>query len=605
MRCETDNSERGRQGRTSASTVALAFALVVTAAASQAVHAQRVYLRPPETPVQPGEVFTLWLVIEGARNVPPPTLADIPGLTGEQQPSSRRTEIVNFQSTSRFGYRMMALQPGTVTIPKIPVHVDGKTIHTPPVQIRVSKPQAQDVLIAEIATSHDEVFVEQPFELTLRVWVRVFKQGTITLSAEDMQGLLSNESDFGIFQEELAEEKIRIREGVRRPDVRDPDATYYVCEVAHRVIPEKPGPYKAEPVVLRMNYPIKLGRDRFGRLGIARRRSVFASPKLPTVVVKPVPQQGRPETYNGAIGRYTWRVWPDRTEVRRGQLITLNMEISGEGLLERLPAPPLEKVDALRKHFKVLEEDLAGEVKDGKKLFRKKVRAIDASATRIPSLPLTFFDPQADGGKGKFVTVMSDPIAINVVSAETLSSEDIILPTDAASGQSHLLTEAADSVRANFTEPEQVLGSQVFAPRPAWGAAVALPPVVWLIGWIVRLRSDRLRSDVALARRRGAYRSADRRLAAASQSEDPAGTVAEALLSYVADRANLPAGGMTRPDAVRRLRDNGVADGVVQDVDAVLADCEVARYGGMASGSDTLLQRARECLRQLEKQWKA
>jgi len=280
------------------------------------------------------------------------------------------------------------------------------------------------------------------------------------------------------------------------------------------------------------------------------------------------------------------------------------MEITGRGRLDRVPAPPLAEMPALTKHFKVLDEQLAGEVKDGKKVFHQKIRALDEKATEIPALPFVCFDPEADGGEGRFVTSMSEAIPVTVHASESLSAEDIVVPATLGPARSSLLTEAADSIRANYSEPDEVLANQVFAPGPGWAALIAVPPFVWLIGWSLRRRSDRLRYDVALARRRVARKQGDRRLAEAGTAPDAAGLVADALLNYVADRANLPSGGLTRLDAVGRLRSDGVPDEVVDEIDGLLSECEAARYGGATSSGAELVERAGQCVQQLERMWK-
>jgi hypothetical protein len=107
-----------------------------------------------------------------------------------------------------------------------------------------------------------------------------------------------------------------------------------------------------------------------------------------------------------------------------------------------------------------------------------------------------------------------------------------------------------------------------------------------------------------LARRRGARRSAQATLQSARASPDRADVVAGALLTYVADRTNLPTGGLTRADAVARLRKDGVADDVIGEVDDVLAACEAIRYAGQQTAGDELIERASQCLQRLERTWK-
>lgn len=609
-RAITIGSRTGRRTPSAPTSVVIVAAAFWLASGGTAM-AVSVKAEGPTHEVLPGEPFKLSVVIEGARSAATPRLPEMPGVTARLlTPSPNRQssmQIINGRitrsQTLTYVYQLRARRVGNLVIPPISVDVAGKTHQTEPITVLVVKGQTDDLLFVEFAADRESVYVEQPFELSLRIWVRPFRQGRTVLDGKWMWGQFRDRSDFGPFAKHIASGNLSLRTDLRE-DSKGQKRQYYLYEAKQKVWPDKPGPYKPDPVTIVMAYPRRLEPDLFGRARMTKERRLVEQASPPKIVVKAIPGEGRPATYNGAIGRYTWKVWADRTDVRRGQLITLNMEITGRGRLDRVPAPPLSDVAALTKHFKVLDEQLAGEVKDDKKVFRQKVRALDEQATEIPALPFVSFDPEADGGKGRFVTAMSEAIPIAVHASESLSTEDIVLPAALGPARSSLLTEAADSIRANYGEPDEVLADQVFAPGPGWAASVAAPPFVWLIGWLLRRRSDRLRDDVALARRRVARKQADRRLAEAGTEPDAIGLVADALLNYVADRANLPSGGLTRIDAVGQLRADGVPDEAVDEVDGLLSACEAARYGGVTAGGAELVERAGQCVRELERVWR-
>ncbi|MBN1344645.1 MAG: protein BatD [Phycisphaerae bacterium] len=561
--------------------------------------------------VVPGEALLLHVRIVNAEDADEPKVPPMPDVTVRLlTPTPQKQtaiQVVNFkrttQTTLTYVYQLLARRPGRFTIPPIRVNASGKTYTTEPISIVVAKGETTDLLIAEFVASRESVYVEQPFELTLQICIRPFRSGNVTLDARQMWSRVSSSSSFGPFTKQVAEGKVRVRRALRK-DSEGQEREYYLYEVSQKVWPEEAGPYEPEPVSIQMEYPVALSRDIFGDMSVNRIRRLVDHATPPKLVIKPIPTEGRPPTYNNAVGRYTWKVEVDRTEVNRGQLLTLTMEIAGEGRLERVPAPPLAKVEALTRHFKVLDEQLAGEVEGGKKVFRQRIRAIDDKTTEIPPIPFVCFDPEGDGGKGKFITAMSEAIPITVHAAESVSTDEIVMPSGGGPRRTSLLTEAADSIRANYTEAEVVLASQIFAPGPGWAAALALPPFVWVVGFMVRRHSDRLRTDVAFARRRSARKMAETRLKDARQSNDAAGDVGEALLGYVADQANLPAGGLTRVDAVKRLVRDGASEEIVKELDDLLAACEAARYAGISAGGGDLVDRARQCLLGLERTWK-
>jgi hypothetical protein len=106
------------------------------------------------------------------------------------------------------------------------------------------------------------------------------------------------------------------------------------------------------------------------------------------------------------------------------------------------------------------------------------------------------------------------------------------------------------------------------------------------IGW--KRRSDRLRGDVAYARRSRAARNARRQLASAGNFDD----VQRALQNYLGDRLNIPASGITASVAdEHRLPDK---------VREVFVACDAARFAGVPADVATLKQKVQEVIDELE-----
>ena len=150
-------------------------------------------------------------------------------------------------------------------------------------------------------------------------------------------------------------------------------------------------------------------------------------------------------------------------------------------------------------------------------------------------------------------------------------------------------------------------GSQVVSVGWGWGVYAAGCPLMYLIVRLAQRRATRFRADAGLGRRQRARRSALGALAEAAEShrDDPHAlprAVQRSLLDYVADRCNLPAGGMTRQGAAAALAERGVADELAGEFDEVVGLCEMAGYAGVGRPDpDGLLRRAGECVNVLEK----
>ncbi|MFQ5490770.1 MAG: hypothetical protein ACE5GE_08630, partial [Phycisphaerae bacterium] len=193
---------------------------------------------------------------------------------------------------------------------------------------------------------------------------------------------------------------------------------------------------------------------------------------------------------------------------------------------------------------------------------------------------------------------------------QVMASEQVSVAQfdDAENGLSHSvsrLTEAGLGIRANYTDADQVLAQQGFAP--GWGTAALAggSPLVYLATLLIQRYRRRLRSDAAYARRRGAYTRALQAVRRAEQLPEPdrvASALAGALTTFVSDCCNAPAG-LTRHETVTLLRDHSVRAGQIECVDQLLKRCEGLQYAGLDDAADgDLVDRTLQCIRALHKE---
>jgi len=143
--------------------------------------------------------------------------------------------------------------------------------------------------------------------------------------------------------------------------------------------------------------------------------------------VEEPPARGRPASFGGAIGSgFSLEVSADRSVVRRGDPITLRLTIRGDAHLPTLGPPPLTGPGGLPpEDFRLLEDELSGEVQDGAKRFEATVRVLDEDVREIPAIEYAWFDPET----GEYRTTRSRPIALSVRPAEVVSADDVVAAT--------------------------------------------------------------------------------------------------------------------------------------------------------------------------------
>lgn len=487
----------------------------------------RVGLSARETYV--GLPVTLRIQVSDSAKADAPVVPSIDGVDiktlGTPAQSTQITTIngrTTTSTTKTFAYELTPQHAGTFRIPSIPVDVDGATQHTRPIEFVASKSETGDLMFVEIAGKEKQIYVGQALDLTLKIWLRPFsdRRLKITLSEGDMWRLISDRSEWGPFAERIQQlgQKDQRPQGkeVLRKDANGVEHSYYLYQLDATIYPKRPGTIDGNNVKIIMNYPTALGRSRgpfadffqdmpggpsgilgddddfspFGaQLTIQTVRPLSAQAAVEPINVLPIPTAGRPADYRGAVGQYQIAVDATPTHVKSGDPINLLIGISGTGPMELVQAPPLAELPKLAADFKVPSEPLAGFVKGERKIFQTTIRPRKPGVTQIPAIPFSYFDP----AKGKFVTVHSDPVSIDVEPAEMLALDSVVNGRQTTSANPNVLgpaTATAESVSlANFT------GENMLAPQAPWTLNFAtliplliLPPLVVLAIAVVRAR---------------------------------------------------------------------------------------------------------------------
>ncbi len=430
----------------------------------------------------------LRVVINNAVEHDTPSFPEVPGLTIEPAgaPSTRsQTSWVNGRRSQRtsivYSFLVTPNQEGTFTIPPIQITADGITTLTEAVRVVATKSETGDLLFAEITGDQSQLYVGQSLQLTLKFWLRPYRnqEYRIELNEEEMWSCLSERTSWGMFEDRIAElEQQRKRPGGRRvlrEDSAGQQREYLLYEITTKIYPDRAREIDAKDTRLIFNYPVTLGRSRspldifgnddffsgtpfgnsgfggFGnRITVTEARPIVAEIAVDPITVIPVPQQGRPRSYVGAVGKYAIKTSATPTKIKTSDPITLTIEIQGEGPMDVLRAPNLNQQSQLTEHFKIADESLAGTVNGGRKTFTTTLRPTNTNVTEIPGIKYSYFDPETES----FVTISSDPIPIEVEEAEVLALSP--------SGTSPMTTPTPEEPSSNRRQSPERIASVLF-----------------------------------------------------------------------------------------------------------------------------------------------
>jgi hypothetical protein len=326
---------------------------------------------------------------------------------------------------------------------------------------------------------------------------------------------------------------------------------------------------------------------------------VYALAKPVVVTVKDVPLDGRPASYNGAIGQFDFESKLAPTKAKVGDPMTLTVTLRGQGTLDAVTAPRLEDISEIADHFRIHEA--TEESDDETRRFTYGLRPLDTEIESFPPIEMSYFDVERE----EYVTLETEKIPLQISTAEKLPTGDIAM-ADASSSSGGDIEMQEGGLLANHTLAS--LRNDSVDPL-RWFAGLGSLAGVYIIVLLVTQKARRVMADPDLVRRRTAAIRARRRLRDATRSQ--AGAQAEveslraAIVGLIADASGIDEAGLATGEVRERLLEIGTDEPIVARLTEWCEACDAARYGASADAVHGLEHEARTLLEDLIKTFKS
>lgn len=584
-----------RTGRT-----AIAIGIVLAALApAAAADDLTVTARVDRATVALGQTMTLSITAEGTmRQVSAPSLPPLQAFVVQSSGSSTSMSWVNGQmsASKTWSYTLVPREVGRFTIGSAEVDFGGDTYRTDPIVVEVVEGGAaapvprteehpstgvdsggRDVFITS-SVDKRRAFVDEQVTLSFRFYRRVNLIERPRYNAPDLTGFWVE--DLGD-QEEYYEDV----DGLR----------YRVTEIKTALFGAKPGTATIGPATL----IYEEGRSGFPFFAGGRPRTLTTQPI--EVEILPLPNEGRPADFEGAVGRFDVSERLDADNVPALSPVTLRVRIEGAGNIRTVPAPEIEEIPG----FKVYESGTSTKITKknrtvgGVKVYEYVLVPQASGTLTVPGVSFSYFDPS----QGEYSRAGSGDLTLTVTPAAPGAEPGMVSVPAAISRVGRDIRYIHEGGRALERAPEPIHG------RP-WFLALQLVPLVGLGGaLVVRRRRDRYAEDSGLIGYVRAPRAARRELREAAarlragEHAAACSAVARSVTDFIGDRWGVGARGMTISELTGLLGTAGADDETIERVRRLLSECDLGRFaaGVERVEGDRLLSEAEACLRRLER----
>ena len=390
---------------------------------------------PPLNPrrAQVGEPLSLIIEVSGAQNVTAPALGAIDGFDVQYVGPSTQVSIVNGQvnASVQHRYSLVPMRAGHFSLGPFSVEYQGKQYQTAQVSVDVgaanqppapgqqrAAPQGQaakggsgnQAIRVTLSVARQEVYLHEPVPIDVRLYI-----GNVRVADVQYPTLQGDGLSIDKFPEPSQQ----------RQDVDG--EIFQVVRFQTTVIPLRAGTLTLGPASVQLNLLSRRQGGTFNDPFFDRffQNDPFNTERRPmdvrsdpvTLTVLPLPEEGKPAGFSGAVGTFKMDVSAAPTELNAGDPITMKMSITGSGNLSEAQPPALTTAADFRTY-----EPRVNKTDATTRAFEQVLIPNDANVHAIPPVRFSYFDPQARA----YQTLESQPIALVVRPPQNAPRAEIV-----------------------------------------------------------------------------------------------------------------------------------------------------------------------------------
>lgn len=531
-----------------------------------------------------GDTATLSLKFEDAQPGGTPQPPPVTGLQFSYIGPSSQVSFINGETRSSVthNFQVRPTQPGEYLIPAMSVQIGGETLTSQPIKVKVvraaapepgSAAEQQSLALLRYAIPRQEVFVGETVVVEQQILIR---QGVQNVPGLEIPTLEISGCTIG-----------KAIQGQQRQTVIGSTpftvVPFYIPVTVLRAGKLNLGPVDGAVIVELPNR----GRQRdpfdpFGMFnrGVQQRVAVSSPPVM--LNAQPLPEQGRPARFNGAVGQFEMAFSFGPTNVAVGDPVTVRVEIVGRGALDALTLPE----QAGWKDFKVYPPTVKTELRDelgleGKKSFEQVVVPENTEITELPPFEFAYFDPEQRAYK----TLREPAHPLLVRPSGFTPSPSITLNAGAAPKPESARDIVHIKPRLGVVTPS----AEPWIARPGFIALQGLPLIALIATVLWRKRANHLANNPKLRRQQHVEQLVQdglarlRQLAAEQKSDEFFALVFRLLQEQIGERLDLPASAITEAVIDQKLAHSGLAAETLDSLHWLFQQCNQARYAPVQS----------------------
>lgn len=510
-------------------------------------------------------------------NFSPPTFNGFRVVGGPNQSVSNSwiNGVRTFSKT--YSYFLTPEKKGNYTIGQASIEIDGDIYKTLPVKVQVT-----EAVESSLSPGSPSSVVDDDIELSIEISKsNPYLNEPISVEFKLLFNPKINVTNLG--EIDNPEFKNFWSQNIKIPRLEIKSTSYkgqrynYVTWKKALLFPQKAGDLELLPLTLDVTIDVPTNRrDFFGNTIYTQTSKKVASRKR-IIKVKNFPENGKPESFNGAVGNFDISLNSSKSQLKATESFQLEFKVNGNGNLKLFSLPEIIVPSSLEKYAPEFKEKINTSLSGMNGEISNVYTIVPQYQGKypIPPVEFSFFNPKTE----QYVTLYSNERIVDVLDGPTRLSESNVQASNPVSNsitstdQFNFIKLSSDFIqidRKNIIDSKKIL------------ITLFLIPIIILVLSIIYFNLRKKKVSENILKSRDADLLARQYLNNAkidmNNKDSFYASLENALFNFIKSKYLIEREDFSKDRLKNILKKDKISDNIIEDLIDIINSCELARY---------------------------
>ena len=476
-----------------------------------------------------------------------------------------------------YSYFLTPEKKGNYTIGQASIEIDGDIYKTLPVKVQVT-----EAVESSLSPGSPSSVVDDDIELSIEISKsNPYLNEPISVEFKLLFNPKINVTNLG--EIDNPEFKNFWSQNIKIPRLEIKSTSYkgqrynYVTWKKALLFPQKAGDLELLPLTLDVTIDVPTNRrDFFGNTIYTQTSKKVASRKR-IIKVKNFPENGKPESFNGAVGNFDISLNSSKSQLKATESFQLEFKVNGNGNLKLFSLPEIIVPSSLEKYAPEFKEKINTSLSGMNGEISNVYTIVPQYQGKypIPPVEFSFFNPKTE----QYVTLYSNERIVDVLDGPTRLSESNVQASNpvsnsiTSSDQFNFIKLSSDFIqidRKNIIDSKKILFT------------LFLIPIIILVLAIIyfNLRNKKVSENILKSRDADllARQYLNNAKIDMNNKDSFYASLENALFNFIKSKYLIEREDFSKDRLKSILEKDKISDNIIEDLIDIINSCELARY---------------------------